>query len=322
MFTLGELAEQLGLTLRGDPQLKITGLATLPRANSEQLSFLANSKYQQYLPKTRAAAVIMHPDSEAQCPVACLLSGEPYLSYARASRLFENKPVVDAGVHPSACVDSSAQVHSSAIIGAHCSIGAETVIGSGVVLGPGTVIGGRCRIENNTVLYANVSVYHDVVIGAGCIIHSAVVLGSDGFGFASSRGNWEKIYQLGGVTIGSGVEIGAGTTIDRGALEDTVLEDGVIIDNLVQIAHNVHIGKNTAIAACTGIAGSTTIGADVHISAMSLVTQSISDAGSYSSGTTVTDSRQWRKNAVRFTQLDALHKRVSNLEKTKRKTDK
>lgn len=339
MYKLGELAEKLGLALQGDPQQHIIGLATLARASSQQLSFLDNPKYQQYLIDTQAAAVIIHPDLAPQCPVSCLLSEQPYLSYARASRLFERRPKAEKGVHPSAVVDESAQVSPSASIGPLCYIGSNTCIAEGVVVAAGTVIGDHCRIDRGTTLQGNVTLYQDVKVGANCIIHSGVVLGSDGFGFAASDDGWEKISQLGGVTIGDNVEIGAGTTVDRGALDDTVIEDGVIIDNLVQIAHNVHIGKNTAIAGCTGIAGSTSIGDrctiagavgitghlsiadDVHITAMSLVTRSITEAGSYSSGTVIADTKQWRKNAVRFGQLESLHRRVKQLEKIKSKTD-
>ena len=335
MYTLGDLAEQLGLTLQGDPQQQIIGLASLASAGSQQLSFLANPKYEHYLSKTQAAAVIIHPDLVSQCPVSCLLSEQPYLSYAKASRLFECKPKVEIGIHASAIVDVDSHVSSAASIGPFCSIGSNTHIEKGVVIGAGTVIGNNCRIDRGTVLQSNVTLCQDVKVGTNCIIHSGAVLGSDGFGFASSDKGWEKISQLGGLIIGNNVEIGAGSTIDRGALDDTIVEDGVIIDNLVQIAHNVYIGKNTAIAGCTGIAGSTNIGArctiagavgitghlsianDVHITAMSLVTGSITEAGSYSSGTVIADTKEWRKNAVRFGQLETLNRRVKQLENKK-----
>ena len=104
---------------------------------------------------------------------------------------------------------------------------------------------------------------------------------------------------------------------------------------MIQIAHNVHIGENTAIAGCVGIAGSSTIGkscaigggagilghlsiADhVHITATSLVTKSITEAGVYSSGTPLQENGQWHKNFVRFKQLDKMARRLSELEKKK-----
>ena len=174
---------------------------------------------------------------------------------------------------------------------------------------------------------------HDVVIGERCHILSGAVIGSDGFGFANEKGVWHRIAQLGRVVLGSDVEVGANTTIDRGALDDTVIGDGVKLDNLIQIAHNVRIGDHSAMAAMVGIAGSTRIGrhcvfggasgvaghleiADqVHLTGMTLVTGDIREPGVYSSGTSADSNRQWRKNAVRFRQLDALARRVKELEK-------
>ena len=142
-----------------------------------------------------------------------------------------------------------------------------------------------------------------------------------------------KIIQLGGVRIGNKVEIGANTTIDRGALGDTVIGNGVILDNQIMIAHNVEVGDGCAIAATSGIAGSTKLGkhctiaggvgiaghltlADgVHITAMTLVSKSITEPGAYSSGTAMMPAADWRKSATRFRQLDAMAKRLTKLEK-------
>ena len=133
--------------------------------------------------------------------------------------------------------------------------------------------------------------------------------------------------------IGNDVEIGAGSTVDRGALDDTIIEQGVKIDNQVQIAHNCIVGEHTIICGCSAIAGSTTIGryctigggvgiighlriADkVMISAMSLVSQSIGESGIYSSGTGLLESKEWKRNIVRFRQLDDMAKRLRELEK-------
>ncbi|EGG99231.1 UDP-3-O-[3-hydroxymyristoyl] glucosamine N-acyltransferase [gamma proteobacterium IMCC2047] len=177
------------------------------------------------------------------------------------------------------------------------------------------------------------TLYHGVCIGQNCIVHSGAVIGADGFGFANQQGKWEKIAQLGGVSIANDVEIGANSTIDRGALQDTVIETGVKIDNQVMVAHNVRIGSHTAIAACVGISGSTEIGSHcmiaggvgfaghlkicdrVFITAMSFVTGSIKEPGSYSSGTAMMPTPQWKKNSVRLKQLDELTKQVRQLEK-------
>lgn len=160
------------------------------------------------------------------------------------------------------------------------------------------------------------------------------MIGSDGFGYAPSANGWVKIHHLGIVQVGDEVEIGAGCTLDRGALDDTIIGDGVKLDNQVMIAHGCQIGARTAMAACVALAGSTRIGADVtvggmtgftghlevcdkvHIGANALVTHSIQTPGHYAGGAGgVMPVAQWRRNAVRFRQLDALAMRLAQLEK-------
>jgi UDP-3-O-[3-hydroxymyristoyl] glucosamine N-acyltransferase len=129
------------------------------------------------------------------------------------------------------------------------------------------------------------------------------------------------------------VEIGANTAIDRGALRDSIIEVGVKLDNLIQVAHNVRIGAHTAIAGGTIIAGSTEIGkycmigggaaisghlkiADgVILTAKTEVGTSITQKGIYSSGMPFQPNLQWRKNIIRFTQLDNMARRLKKLEK-------
>jgi UDP-3-O-[3-hydroxymyristoyl] glucosamine N-acyltransferase len=52
---------------------------------------------------------------------------------------------------------------------------------------------------------------------------------------------------------------------------------------------------------------------------MTLVSKSITESGAYSSGTGVEPHAQWKRNVVRFRQLDELSQRVKNLEKLVKK---
>ncbi len=332
MISLGELAKILELEFTGDSEAVITGLAPLGNASVGQLSFLASRKHLAQLEGTRAQAVILNGEFSEQCPVDCLIASDPYLAFACATQIFDNSPKSIAGIHPAAIVSGDSEVHASASIGPYAVIESGVSIGAQASIGASTFIGQDSRIGAGTRIYPNVSVYHDVHVGEHCVIHSQTELGSDGFGFAPGPEGWVKICQLGGVRIGDRVEIGGGATIDRGALEHTTIADGAILDNQVHIAHNCSIGKNTAIAACCAVAGSTKIGAnctfggmvgvaghieicdDAHFTGKTMVTRSVTQPGSYSSGTPVAPSKEWRKNAVRFSQLDALHRRVSKLE--------
>lgn len=333
MATLGELANRFGLRLEGDASREVSGLATLAEAGPGELTFLSNRKYLGQLANTRAAAVILQPEYVDQCPVDSLATDNPYLMFARLTAVFDNAPPVVAGVHPSATVAPDATVAPTASIGPHAVIESGAEVGAGAVVGAQCFVGAGSRIGAGTRLYPGVVVYHDVWLGERCAVHGQSVLGADGFGFAPGPEGWEKIHQLGGVRIGDRVDIGACTTIDRGALGDTVIGEGVIIDNQVMIAHNCRIGKNTAIAGCVGLAGSTIIGANctlaggvgvvghveicdgVHVTGMTMVTRSITEPGAYSSGTPMDRTRQWRRNAVRFSQLDRMHQRLVAIEK-------
>ena len=333
-MTLAELAAELGAELRGDPGHRITGLATLQGAGPEHLAFLANPRYRPQLQETRAGAVLLRPEDAAGYAGQALLLANPYLAFARVSHRFDRTPRLPAGVHPSAVVAASARIDASACIGPQAVIGEDVVIGAGSIIEAGAILHDRVRVGDESRIRSRVVIYHDCQVGSRVNIHAGAVIGGDGFGFANERGHWRKIAQLGAVVIHDDVDIGANTTIDRGALEDTVIHTGVIIDNQVQIAHNVVIGAHTAIAACCGIAGSTRIGAHcilaggvgvvghieicdrVQLTGMTMVTKSITEPGSYSSGTAFDTSDNWKKMAVRLRRLDDLAQRVRRLEKS------
>ena len=113
---------------------------------------------------------------------------------------------------------------------------------------------------DNCLVYPNVTVYHDCKLGNRVTLHAGSVVGADGFGFAPSAEGYDKIPQIGIVTIEDDVEIGANTCIDRSTMGSTYVRKGVKLDNLVQIAHNTDIGENTVMSAQVGVAGSTKVG--------------------------------------------------------------
>lgn len=331
-WSLAELASLLGAELRGDPAHRIHGLNTLSAAGLEQLAFLADPRYLSELPGTRAGAVLLRPaDAEGYAGNALLLAN-PYLAYARVTRLFDTTPRLAAGIHETAVVSATARVDASVAVGPCAVIADDVEIGPGSVIEAGAIIQARARIGRDCRIRANAVIYHDCVLGDRVNIHSGTTIGSDGFGFANDAGRWEKIAQIGRVVIHDDVDIGANTAIDRGALEDTVIHRGVIIDNQVHIAHNVVIGAFTAIAGCVGIAGSTRIGAycvlaggvgvaghldicdKVQFTGMTMVTKSITVPGAYSSGTGMEPTTNWRKTAVRLRSLDDMAKRLRELE--------
>ncbi len=315
-FTLAELARLTATELVGEEEYEVTELASLSQASETSLSFLSSSFRLAELRATRAGALVVRREVANEIQRG-LISSDPYLTYAKLSVIFDvNGTPFDQGIHPSAVVDEMAVLAEDVSIGPGAVIGASVVIGAGSVIGP------------------NVTLYPKTQIGLDCLIGAGAVLGYDGFGFVKSENGWVKIRQLGGVVIGNDVEIGAGCTIDRGALDDTLIGDGVKLDNQVHIAHGCQIGARTAMAGYVALGGSTIIGADVtiggmtgftghlsvcdkvHVGANALVTQSITVPGNYSGGSGgVMKADEWRKNAVRFRQLDALARRLQALER-------
>ncbi len=332
-YELKQLAEHIGAKLVGDGNVVINSVASIENAGVGDISFVSSGKYKSSLKSTSASAVIVIQEELANAVVPALVVSNPRAAYARIVSMLYPEYCPQAGIHPSACIDPSAKIAKTACIGANAVIEANAEIADDVRIDSGCVIGRNSRIGKSSHLYPNVTVYYGCSIGEYCILHSSAVVGSDGFGFEFDQNEWLKIPQVGGVIIGSRVEIGACSVVDRGALNDTVIGEGVKLDNHVQIAHNVQVGAHTVMSRGVGVAGSAKIGKNcmiggmagirdnieitdnVIITAMTIVSKSLKKSGSYSSTTPIDDTKSWRKNSVRFRQLDDMAKRIRQLEK-------
>lgn len=321
-LTLGEIAQRISAQLIGNPDISIQGLASLQNAKPFHLAFLSNSRYNNQLATCQAGAVIIRAENQvAEYKGAYLIVSNPYAAYALLSVLFDQTPIPPVMIHPTAIIASSAQVHNTASIGAYVVIEDDVVIGAHSMIESHSVIAKGVQIGTHCWINKQVTIQHHCVLGDRVRIHAGTVIGGDGFGFAPYQGKWHRIAQLGRVVIGNDVRIGGNCAVDRGALDDTTIGDNVIIDNLVQIAHNVKIGEGTAIAGNVGIAGSSVIGKrciiggasgivghlsicdDVQLTGMSMITKSITQPGTYSSGTSFAENSQWKKMVVRLRQL-------------------
>jgi len=345
MVTLGEIVDYLNsritvgsavsaepARLDGDGDLVITGMASMANADKSQLSFLANPAYRQQLQMTAAGAMLLKAADRDAYAGAAIIVKDPYFAFAQLTHLFDPFMAVEHGIHVTSVIDASATIGNNVTIGPHVVIEANVVIGDGAILISSVHIGRGCQIGAGCWIGHGVAIHHGCRLGARTRIHANAVIGAEGFGFAHAEGRWNRIVQLGSVVIGEDVRIGASSTIDRGALDDTVIGNGVIIDNQVQIGHNVHIGDHTAIAAGSGIAGSTSIGSHcviagmvgiaghleitdrVHLTGMTMITASIKESGSYSSGSAFEKTTDWRKSAVRVKQLGKMSAQIKDLQ--------
>jgi UDP-3-O-[3-hydroxymyristoyl] glucosamine N-acyltransferase len=332
-LTLAELAQRTGATLRGEPAVLVSRVATLDSAGPGAIAFLANPKYRPLLASTGASAVIVAPEMTGDTALPALVDVNPYAIFAKVAAILHPRASVAAGVHPSAVVDPTAKIAPTAAIAGAAVIGAGAVIGERASIGAGSVIGAEASIGEDTVLHARVVLYDRCVVGPRCILHSGVVIGADGFGMAEEGGRWLKIPQVGRVVIGADVEIGANTTIDRGALDDTVIEDDVKLDNQIQIGHNCRIGRHTAMAGCVGVAGSTRIGSNCKIGGAAFINghieicdgvilgggtgiyRSITEPGIYSGANLPLPHAEWQRVQIALPKLPELHRRLRRMER-------
>ncbi len=330
--TLAELARRFQGRVRGNPDLAIKRAASLDSAGPDDIAYLSDRKYLAQLASTAAGAVILAEPDAAHRTGPVLIVENPHLCFARVAQLLHPSPAFKPGTHASAVISPAARIAASAWIGPHSVVEDGAKIGDDAYVGPGCYIGKGATLGARNRLVGYVVIGERCITGTDCVMYPGAVIGGDGFGFARDGERWRKVPQLGRVVMGSSVEVGANTTIDRGALDDTVIGNGVKLDNLIQIAHNVQIGDNTAIAACVGIAGSTKIGQrctlggqsgvvghleiadDVHVTAGSLVTSSIREAGVYSSSLKAVPVDKWRRNAAVLHRLEEMSQRLKKIE--------
>ena len=329
---LSELAQKINCRLHGEDCL-INNVADINHSEAGDLAFISNAHYKDAIATTNASAVITREEWLGDRVISVLLTDDPRLAFAKAATLL-NPVASDAqGIHSTAVIASDADVNESANIDAHVVIKSGVTIGANTHIGAGTVIAENVSIGERSKIHSNVTIYSDCLIGNDSIIHAGVVIGADGFGYVKDKDGYLKVPQLGRVRIGNNVDIGACTTIDRGALMDTVIGNNVKLDNQIQVGHNVEIDEHTVISAFSCIGGTAKIGKycliggnvairdnieivdNVMITARTFVTASISKSGSYSSGTPMDETANWRKNATRFKKLDELTRRVHKIEK-------
>ena len=263
-FKAKEIAEILGGTVDGNPEITVTSFARIESGKPGTISFFANPKYEQYVYTSKADVIIVNRSFEPKEPVQATMvrvddayaAVAALLDYVTAKkRSYKRYRGCHSKVRWSAKVGKKVYVGDFAYVGKYSQIGDYTKIYEHVYIGDDVKIGSHC------IIYPGVRIYPGCVIGNNVILHANAVIGADGFGFAPLEdGTWKKIEHTGNVIIEDDVEIGANTCVDKSQMGSTIVRQGVKIDNLCQIAHNVEVGRNTVMAAQTGVAGSTKIG--------------------------------------------------------------
>lgn len=261
-FTAKQIAEFIGGKVEGDENAAVHTFAKIEEGTKGAISFLSNPKYTHYIYETASSIVLVNNDVALEKPIQATLIRVPnaYEAVAKLLQLYDSMKPKKKGIDPLAFISPIAKVGNDCYIGAFAYVGDNVVIGDRCEIHPHTVIEENAHVGNECLLYPNVTIYHDCRLGNHVTIHAGTVIGADGFGFAPNAEGYDKIPQIGIVTIEDNVEIGANTCVDRSTMGSTILHKGVKLDNLVQVAHNVEVGENTVMSAQVGIAGSTKVG--------------------------------------------------------------
>ena len=334
-FTAEMIAGFLGGQVAGDKEAKVHTVSSIEEGEPGALTYLTNPKYEKHLYKTRASIVLVNKDFTPSEPVtATLIKVEDTgAAVLKLLQMYQAAKPRKQGISERASISERATLGEDCYVGDFAVIEAGARIGADCQIYPQVYIGDGVTVGDGTILYPGVKIYEGCVIGSRCILHAGAVIGADGFGFIpNAAGGFDKIPQLGNVVVEDDVEIGANTCIDRAKTDSTIIRRGVKLDNLIQIGHNVHIGKHSAMAGCVGVAGSATIGAhctvgggaivlghleladNVHISAATVVTRSLTKPGQYTGMFPIDDNARWEKNAATLKQLYSLRERVKALE--------
>lgn len=331
-FRLAELAELVGGRVEGDPDRVVAAIHTLEAAGPGELSFLKSPRYRAQAEASRAGALLVGP---ALAPGFAgrdlLVADDPDHALARLLMVFHPVERREPGVHPTAVLEPGCAVDPTAHIGPYAVIGAGSRIGPGASVLAFVSVGRRCAVGEGAVLHPHAVLYDGTEVGKGSVVHAGVVLGADGFGYATHGGSHHKVPQAGRVVVEEDVEIGANSTVDRATLGETRIGAGTKIDNLVQVGHNVQVGRHCILCGQAGIAGSAhlgdyvvlagqagvaghiDLGDGVQVAAKSAALASI-EARTAVAGIPAVEMRKWRRQTVLVARLEEMNRRLRALE--------
>lgn len=294
-FRLGEIADYLGASLKGDPEFRVTGLNEIHKVDKGDMTFVDNEKYYNIVLNSAASVILIDQDIEQQDGKQLLVSQSPFDDFNKLVKRF--RPFVP----------NNEQVSATASID------------EGTVIQPGAVIGHHVTIGKNCIIHPNVSIGDRTEIGDNVVIHPNTSIGGEAFYYQRQGGtnyHYQKLHSCGKVVIEDDVEMGSGCTIDRGVSGQTRIGKGTKMDGQVHIGHGAVVGKHCLFAAQVGVAGKTIIGdrvvlwgqvgvsKDLHIGdnvevyAQSGVGKSLPANNTYFGSPAVEASKKWRQLAL------------------------
>ncbi len=267
-YSVGELAAHVGGTVLGDTARPIVRCHGLMGAEPADITFVSNVKYMRQLATTEAGCVVVGRQvneksirRDGKPPLTFIQTDDPYFAFRQIVVLIHGfRRHAAVGISPLASVASSARIGKNVNIYPFAYVGENVTIGDGCNIYSGVTIMDEVILGENCILYPSCTIYEQCMLGNRVILHAGVVIGSDGYGFATNKGVHHKIPQIGTVTLEDDVEIGGNSVLERAAMETTRIGMGTKLGNGVVIGHNCHIGQHNLLVSQVGIAGSTSTG--------------------------------------------------------------
>ncbi|EMM93180.1 UDP-3-O-[3-hydroxymyristoyl] glucosamine N-acyltransferase LpxD [Leptospira interrogans serovar Zanoni str. LT2156] len=275
------LAEILGVELKGDGEIEISGIGDIENHSdilSDRIYYIEAKKHLIGNPKVKQVQLALTiPSLAGEFPTALVvLEQQARLKFIELLSLFEKKPKL-----PPPFISDKASIHKNVRLGKNVTIMDFAVIHENVEIGdncfiyPNVVIENGAKIGEGTILKSGVVVGYSCILGKFNLIHANTVIGADGFGFYDKEGVRYKIPQIGNVVVGDYVEMGACCTVDRATIETTTVGNHTKFDDHVHIAHNCKVGDYVFIAGGTVLAGSVTLEDGVIMGGQAAVLQGI-----------------------------------------------
>jgi UDP-3-O-[3-hydroxymyristoyl] glucosamine N-acyltransferase len=332
-YRLAELAERVGGRVEGDPERAVEAIRPLESAGPRDLSFLKDPRYRAQAAASGAGALLVGPAlADAALGRDLLVADDPSWALARLLAVFHPEERRPPGVHPTAILEPGSLVDPEAHVGPYAVIGAGSRIAAGAAVLAFVALGRDCVVGEGAVLHPHAVLYDGTEVGPGSIVHAGVVLGADGFGYATYQGAHHKVPQVGRVVLEADVEVGANSTIDRAMLGETRIGAGSKIDNLVQVGHNVVTGRHCILCGQAGIAGSARLGDYVVLAGQSGVAGHIElgdgaqvaaksaalasvEPRTQVAGIPAVEMRKWRRQAALLSRLEEIVRRLRAVEK-------
>ncbi|MCS7224877.1 MAG: UDP-3-O-(3-hydroxymyristoyl)glucosamine N-acyltransferase [Armatimonadetes bacterium] len=261
---IGRIAEFIGGTVQGDPQIFIGGVGDPSDPKPEDIVFVW-TKPQALLAYASAARAVVTSPQFVQPTKPTIIVPDPRLALAKFLDCLFRETIPSPTISPFAVISPDAQIGQQVCIGSYAVIGSQTVIGDRTIIYPLSYIGNRVTIGQDCRIYPFACLLDDVSLGNRVVIFSGAVVGRPGFGFVWDGQQHRRVPQVGKVVVEDDAEIGANSCVDRATLTKTRIGKGSKLDNLVQIGHNCQVGPMCLIAGQVGLAGSVTLGEGVVV---------------------------------------------------------